>query len=73
MPKGRKEKERLLTKFEKKNMDNGYLTSVVKQFQYYQSLGEKAFDQLADDALFWQYNEESNSIATIVKHLWGIC
>lgn len=52
-------------------MDNGYLTSVVKQFQYYQSLGEKAFDQLADDALFWQYNEESNSIATIVKHLWG--
>jgi len=21
--------------------------------------------------LFWQYNAESNSIATIVKHLWG--
>ena len=34
-------------------------------------LGEKTFFQLADDKLFWQYNEESNSIATIVKHLWG--
>ena len=21
--------------------------------------------------LFWQYNEESNSIAIVVKHLWG--
>ena len=26
---------------------------------------------MADDKLFWQYNEESNSMATIVKHLWG--
>jgi hypothetical protein len=34
-------------------------------------LGEKTFSQVSDEALFWQYNEESNSIATIVKHLWG--
>jgi hypothetical protein len=34
-------------------------------------LGEKTFVQLADEQLFWQYNQESNSIATIVKHLWG--
>jgi uncharacterized damage-inducible protein DinB len=34
-------------------------------------LGEKTFAQLSDDKLFWKYNEESNSIATIVKHLWG--
>jgi len=26
---------------------------------------------LPDEKLFWQYNENSNSIATIVKHLWG--
>ena len=27
--------------------------------------------QLSDEDLFWQYNAESNSIAVIVKHLWG--
>jgi len=54
-----------------KNMINDYLESVRKQFLYYKMLGEKTFAQLTDDKLFWQYNEESNSIAMIVKHLWG--
>lgn len=48
-----------------------YLISAVKQFQYYKALGEKTFDQLSDEQLFWQPGEESNSAATIVKHLWG--
>jgi hypothetical protein len=52
-------------------MANDYLDSVKKQFEYYKLLGEKTFGQVDDDKLFWQYNEESNSIATIVKHLWG--
>lgn len=52
-------------------MTNDYLESVKKQFEYYQMLGDKTFAQLSDEQLFWQYNEESNSIATIVKHLWG--
>ena len=52
-------------------MSNQYLESVRKQFQYYKMLGEKTFSQVSDEQLFWQYNEESNSIATIVKHLWG--
>lgn len=52
-------------------MVNTYLDSVKKQFAYYKLLAEKTFDQLTDDQLFWQYNEESNSIATIVKHQWG--
>ena len=34
-------------------------------------LGEKTIAQLSDEQLFWKYNEESNSIASIVKHLWG--
>lgn len=34
-------------------------------------LGEKTFDQLNAGDLFWKYNSESNSIATIVKHLSG--
>lgn len=52
-------------------MQNDYLQSTIKQFEYYKMLGEKTFAQVSDEALFWQYNEESNSIATIVKHLWG--
>lgn len=52
-------------------MKNEFLSSAVKEFQRYKSLGEKAMAQIPDDKLFWQYNEESNSIATIIKHLAG--
>ena len=52
-------------------MVNDYLESVKKQFEYYKMLGDKTFSQLEDEKLFWQYHNESNSIATIVKHLWG--
>lgn len=52
-------------------MVNNYLESVKKQFLYYKMLGDKTFTQLSDDKLFWQFNDDSNSIATIVKHLWG--
>lgn len=52
-------------------MKNDYLESATKQFEYYKMLGENTFAQLTDEQLFWHYNEESNSIATIVKHLWG--
>ncbi|MEZ4771842.1 MAG: DUF1572 domain-containing protein [Bacteroidia bacterium] len=52
-------------------MRTDYLTSTKKQFEYYKMLGEKTFSQLPDEGLFWQYNAESNSVATIVKHLWG--
>jgi hypothetical protein len=48
-----------------------YLNSVKKRFEYYKTLGEKTFDQLSDEQLFWCYNEESNSIAMVVKHLSG--
>ncbi len=48
-----------------------YLSSLRQQFEYYKMLGEKTFAQLTDEQLFWQYNAESNSIGTIVKHLWG--
>lgn len=52
-------------------MNNDYLTGIKKQFAYYKQLGDKTFEQLAEADFFWQYNEESNSIAVIVKHLWG--
>jgi hypothetical protein len=50
---------------------DAYLNSAKKQFQYYKSVGEKTMAQLRDEDLFWVYNEESNSIAIIVQHLWG--
>ncbi|OWK97843.1 hypothetical protein AP75_09355 [Kaistella haifensis DSM 19056] len=43
----------------------------IKRFQYYKELGDKTFEQLNEQEILWQYNEESNSIATIVKHLSG--
>jgi hypothetical protein len=52
-------------------MTNNYLDSVKKQFEYYKTLGDKTFSQINDEDLFRQYNEESNSIGTIVKHLSG--
>lgn len=43
----------------------------IKRFEYYKSLGDKTFEQLSEEQIFWQFNEESNSIAVIVKHLGG--
>ncbi|MFY0480979.1 DUF1572 family protein [Flavobacterium sp. PLA-1-15] len=48
-----------------------YLESVKKQFLYYKMLGEKAFGQLESEQLFVSLNENTNSIAVIVKHLSG--
>lgn len=50
---------------------NSFLTSAIRQFEYYRMLGEKTLTQIKDEQLVWQYNEESNSIATIVQHLHG--
>lgn len=52
-------------------MNDNYLASVKKQFLYYKQLGDKTFAQLNDDALIWQFNEDSNSIAMIVSHISG--
>lgn len=52
-------------------MENTFLKSAIKQFEYYKLLGEQTFAQLKEDDLTWQYNEESNSIATIITHLAG--
>jgi hypothetical protein len=53
------------------NATTSYLESVKKQFLYYRMLGEKAMDQLEPEQLFVSVNEDTNSIAVIVKHLSG--
>lgn len=48
-----------------------FLESAKKQFLYYKMLGEKAIGQLEDEQLFMTANEDTNSIAQIVKHISG--
>ena len=48
-----------------------YLDSIIKQFEYYKSLGDKTFNQLSFEELQWQSQEDSNSIAIITKHIAG--
>ena len=43
----------------------------LKRFLYYKDIGDKTLLQLSEEQFFWQYNEESNSIATIIKHIAG--
>jgi len=52
-------------------MPFNYLESAIKYFRRQKSLGDKAIEQLSEENLLWQYNENSNSIAIIVNHLWG--
>ncbi len=52
-------------------MATNFITSAIKQFQYYKLLGDRTFEQLNETQLFIKPNEESNSIATIVKHMHG--
>src|SRR3954471_23865307 len=52
-------------------MNMHYLDSARRQFKMYKSLGEKAIAQVSEEGINWQANDDSNSIATIVKHLWG--
>lgn len=52
-------------------MINTFLQSVHREFHHYKNLGEKAIAQMPEDKLFWTYNDETNSVAVIVQHLWG--
>lgn len=53
------------------NASESYLESVKKQFLYYKALGEKAMAQLEPEQLFVSVNEDTNSIAAIIKHISG--
>jgi len=48
-----------------------FLESSLHLFAYFKTLGEKALLQIPEEKLFWQFNEDSNSAAMIVKHLSG--
>lgn len=50
---------------------NSYLESSIKQFEYYKSLGDKTFEELTFKELKREFEEDSNSISIIVKHISG--
>ncbi|MCM3174725.1 DUF1572 family protein [Paenibacillus sp. MER 99-2] len=53
------------------DLNQSFLETAEKQFLYYKQLGDKAMAQLETEQLFQSWNEDTNSIAVIVKHLWG--
>lgn len=48
-----------------------YLQDALLQLRKYRTLGEKAMDQIQPEHFFKTLDPESNSIATIVKHMAG--
>jgi hypothetical protein len=48
-----------------------YLKTVTHRFTEAKITAEKAMEQLTESELFWSPNEESNSIAIIIKHMSG--
>jgi len=52
-------------------VEQEYLKAVISRFEEMKKLGDKTFQRLTDTDIHWQPNEESNSIAIIVKHVSG--
>ena len=48
-----------------------YIEDSLTLFRYYKKLAERAMQQVTDEQLFATLDEESNSIAIIVKHVAG--
>jgi hypothetical protein len=48
-----------------------YKTDMVEAFRNYKKLAERAIEQVNEDEYFRAIDEESNSIAVVVKHIGG--
>jgi hypothetical protein len=48
-----------------------YLSDAIQSFRNYKKLAERALEQVTDEEFFRQIDEESNSLAIIVKHIAG--
>src|ERR1700724_1945524 len=48
-----------------------YVEDSLDLFRYYKTLAERAMAQVTDEQLFATLDEESNSIAIVVKHMAG--
>jgi len=48
-----------------------FLDDAIASFRAYKKLAEKALDQISDEEFFARIDEESNSVAVIMKHMAG--
>lgn len=55
----------------KKNLSKHFIENSIYEFRKTKELGDRAFSQIKDVDFFWSPDEESNSIAIIVRHLSG--
>ena len=53
------------------SLGNEYLKVVQERFTSVKSLGEKTISQLSEDDIHLRFNEASNSVTVIVKHVSG--
>ena len=53
------------------NLGNTYLKIIQERFKSVKGLGDKTISRLTEDEIHWIYNEGSNSVAVIAKHLSG--
>jgi hypothetical protein len=53
------------------NLASEFLSSAVRRFKEYKTLGEKTFEQLNNEEMLLKPNDASNSIAIIIQHLHG--
>ena len=53
------------------NLGKHYLENSISEFKKLKQLGDKSFLQMKDEDFFWSPDEESNSIAIIIRHMSG--
>jgi len=53
------------------DLSTEFLSSCIKRFKEYKTLGDKTFAQLGNEDLHRQPNETSNSIAIVIQHIHG--
>lgn len=52
-------------------MENNLISGIIKQFQYYKTVGDKTLEQLSLEEINYLPNTESNSVSIIIKHMVG--
>ncbi|MBK8551698.1 MAG: DUF1572 family protein [Ignavibacteria bacterium] len=53
------------------DLGKNYLENSISEFKKLKQLGDRSFSQIKDEDFFWSPDEESNSIAIIIRHLSG--
>jgi hypothetical protein len=53
------------------DIGKNYLDSIKKELQKLKSLGDHSFSQIKDEDFFFSPDEETNSIAIIIRHMSG--